>query len=140
MEKIITRTSDGEKVYEKQDVVVKAILNGSVFDHLFPGTGIDFIRTLENIVEPKSVEKLKTKRAILQYVSSRYEQKDVVKFTDIIFSESVLKELYKKYPRFTYSVIENGCVVEKYADMTLRIRQPQALQANLQRTLDSHSQ
>jgi len=136
---IETRTEDdGEKLHTIKEVKISAIYYGSVFDHLHAGTGRKFFDALETIIGPEILSK---KSAIIHNVYSKtYDKKDLVKLEEVVLNEAQLKKLYDKFPRFTYSIIEKGEVVEKYADCEFRLHRHQDMPKGQQRIRGSSAQ
>ena len=92
---------------KKKELIVSAIENGTVIDHISPGRALDVIRILH-------LENFEDSVAMAMNVpSKKIGRKDVVKISNRALSESEVNEIALVAPMATLSIIRNFEVVEK---------------------------
>ncbi len=91
----------------KRELIVAAIENGTVIDHIAPGKALDVVKilNLETFAEPVAL--------VMNVPSGKITKKDVVKIANRILSESEVNEIALLAPSATLSIINNFEVVEK---------------------------
>ncbi len=91
------------------ELSVEALTNGTVIDHIPAGQGLVILRQfgLNDLGKRVTVG--------FNLRSSVMEQKDIIKVTDVFFSQEEANQLALFAPQATVNVIKNYEVVEKHA-------------------------
>jgi aspartate carbamoyltransferase regulatory subunit len=91
----------------KRELIVSAIENGTVIDHVAPGRALDVVRILNLEGFGDSVA------LVMNAPSGKIGRKDVVKIASRALSESEVNEIALVAPSATLSIIKNYEIVEK---------------------------
>jgi len=95
-----------KKTDPNQTIKVSKLKNGSVIDHLIPGTAIKALKVLglstENILSIG-----------MNYDSEKYGKKDIIKIENRKLTTEEINKLALISPNATYSVVKNYETVEK---------------------------
>ncbi|MEM4714065.1 MAG: aspartate carbamoyltransferase regulatory subunit [Candidatus Nanoarchaeia archaeon] len=101
--------------FSDEHIIVESIKNGSVFDHIPSGKGIEVHQTLMNILTNAKLPVADLEWVILSNVpSTKCGRKDVLKINGLKVPLDVYNCIYESYPTITYNIIENYEVVIKY--------------------------
>ncbi len=92
----------------KDKLLVEAIANGTVIDHIAPGQAINILRMF------KFLGKNNTMTVGFNLRSGNLGSKDIIKISDVVFSPSQTEQLAILAPNATVNQIENYKVVDKY--------------------------
>jgi aspartate carbamoyltransferase regulatory subunit len=91
----------------KRELIVSAIENGTVIDHVAPGKALEVVRILNLEGFGDSVA------LVMNAPSGKIGRKDVVKIASRALSESEVNEIALVAPSATLSIIKNYEIVEK---------------------------
>lgn len=103
----VTNTAKGTGVSEDK-LLVEAIANGTVIDHIAPGQAINILRMF------KFLSKNNQLTVGFNLRSGALGRKDIIKIADVVFSPSQTEQLAILAPNATINQIENFKVVDKY--------------------------
>ena len=92
----------------KDKLMVEAIANGSVIDHIAPGQAINILRMFKFLSRNNQLT------VGFNLRSGDMGKKDIIKISDVVFSPSETEQLAILAPNATINQIENYKVVDKY--------------------------
>ncbi len=92
----------------KDKLMVEAIANGTVIDHIAPGQAINILRMFKFLSRNNQLT------VGFNLRSGDMGKKDIIKISDVVFSPSETEQLAILAPNATINQIENYKVVDKY--------------------------
>ena len=92
----------------KDKLMVEAIANGTVIDHIAPGQAINIFRMFKFLSRNNQLT------VGFNLRSGDMGKKDIIKISDVVFSPSETEQLAILAPNATINQIENYKVVDKY--------------------------
>ena len=101
-----SRISSGSD--NKDKLLVEAIANGTVIDHIAPGQAINILRMFKFLGKHNRIT------VGFNLPSGELGEKDLIKISDVTFSPSQTEQLAILAPNATVNQIENYKVVDKY--------------------------
>ena len=103
----VTNEAKETKV-SKDKLLVEAIANGTVIDHIAPGQAINILRMFKFLGKHNHIT------VGFNLRSGNLGSKDIIKISDVTFSPSQTEQLAILAPNATINLIENYKVVDKY--------------------------
>ena len=103
----VTNENKSAKV-STDKLLVEAIANGTVIDHITPGQAINILRMFKFLGKHNHIT------VGFNLRSGQLGQKDIIKISDVTFSPSQTEQLAVLAPNATVNQIENYKVVDKY--------------------------
>lgn len=92
----------------KDKLLVEAIANGTVIDHIAPGQAMNILRLFKFLGKHNHIT------VGFNLRSSELGSKDIIKISDVTFSPSETEQLAILAPNATINVISNYKVIDKY--------------------------
>ena len=109
-------TAENQKELSKGKLMVEAIANGTVIDHIAPGQAINILRMFKFLSRNTELT------VGFNLRSGALGKKDLIKIADVTFSPSQTEQLAILAPNATVNEIKDYKVVDKY---NLRLPQQQ---------------
>ena len=100
--------SDAHVENNKSKLLVEAIANGTVIDHIAPGQAINIIRMF------KFLSKNNQLTVGFNLRSGNLGKKDIIKISDVVFSPAQTEQIAVLAPNATINQIKDFKVVDKY--------------------------
>ncbi len=100
--------SESNKVENKSQLLVEAIANGTVIDHIAPGQAINIIRMFHFLRNDTQLT------VGFNLRSGELGKKDIIKITDVVFSPAQTEQIAVLAPNATINQIKDFKVVDKY--------------------------
>ena len=97
-----------ESKVSKDKLLVEAIANGTVIDHIAPGQAINILRMFKFLGKHNHIT------VGFNLRSGNLGAKDIIKISDVTFSPSQTEQLAILAPNATINLIEDYKVVDKY--------------------------